>query len=87
MVHWVTWPHEVIYSPSAQPTIYDQLSSMSFVDGYLRVLSREPTHIKALMLDHFQELMEDGEHYGWSVVSACHATWLQHMEQVLGGMR
>ena len=31
----VTWPHEVIYSPSAQSAIYDQLFSIAFVDGYL----------------------------------------------------
>ena len=66
--HRVTWPDEVIYSPSAQPTIYDQLSSIAFVNGYLTVMFREPPYVKALMLDHLQELMEDSEHYGWPVV-------------------
>ena len=33
------------------------------------------------MLDHLQELMEDGEHYGWPVVWGYHAAWLQYMEQ------
>ena len=44
-------------------------------------MSREPTHIKALMLTLLQELMKDGEQYGWPAVRAYHATWLQHMEQ------
>ena len=83
VVHQVTWPHEVIYSPSAKPAIYDQLCSMAFVDGYITVMSREPPHIKVLMLSHLQELMEDGEHYGWPVVRAYHATWL-HVEQGRG---
>ena len=40
VVHQVTWPHEVIYSLSAQPAIYDQLYSIAFVDEYLTVMSR-----------------------------------------------
>ena len=60
-------PHEVIYSPSAQQAIYEQLSSMAFVNSYLTVMFREHPYIKALMLNHLQELMEDGEHYGWPV--------------------
>ena len=81
MVHQDTWPHEVFYSPSAQPAIYDQLSSMAFVDRYITVMSIESPHIKVLMLNHLQELREEGEHYGWPVVSVYHAAWLQHVEQ------
>ena len=45
VVHWVTWPHEVIYSPSAQPAIDDQLSSMAFC-GWVHNshVQRTPTH-------------------------------------------
>ena len=53
---------------------------MAFVNGYLTIMLREPQHIQSLMLDHPQELMEDGEHYGWPVVRAYHAAWLQHIE-------
>ena len=81
VVHQVTWPYEVIYSPSAQLAIYDQLSSMAFVDGCITVMSTESPHIKVIMLTHLQELMEDWEHYGWLAVRAYHATWLHHMEQ------
>ena len=81
MVHWVTWSHEVIYSLSTQPAIYEKLSSMAFVGGYLTVMFSEHPHIKAVMLDHLKELMEDGEYYGWPVVRDYHAVWLQYMEQ------
>ena len=33
------------------------------------------------MLEDLQELKEDGEHYGWLVVRAYHADWLQNIEQ------
>ena len=69
----VTWPHKVIYSPSAQPATYEHLSPMAFVDGFVMVRLREPPHL--------QELMEDRDHYGWPVVRAYHAAWLQHIEQ------
>ena len=58
MLH-VTWPHEVIYTPSGQPAIYDQLNNMAFVNGYLTVMAREPEQMKVRMLTHLQELFED----------------------------
>ena len=54
---------------------------MAFINGYLMVRLREPPRIQALMLEHLQELMEDWEHYGWPVVRAYHATWIQNIEQ------
>ena len=60
VVHQVTWPHEVIYFPSAQPAISDQHASMAIVDGYITVMSREAPNIKVLILTHLQELMENG---------------------------
>ena len=33
------------------------------------------------MSGHLQEMMEDGETFGWPVVRAYHAVWLQHLEQ------
>ena len=54
---------------------------MSFVNGYLEVLAMVKDDTKELMLSHIQELMADGEAYGWPVVLAYHAAWLQHLEQ------
>ena len=34
------------------------------------------------MDSHLQDLMEDGEAYGWQVVSDFHSTWLQCIELV-----
>ena len=77
----VTYPHEVVYSPSAQPVAYEQISSRAFVNGYITIMSKELPHIKALLLTHLQELMEEGEYYGWLAVRAYHAAWLHHIEQ------
>ena len=64
-VMWqVTWHHKVTYTLSGQPAFYDQLDTMDFVNGYLTVMARETEKIKARMLSHLQEPMEDGQHYG-----------------------
>ena len=54
---------------------------MMFVNGYLEVLARMVQDTKVHMLSHLQWLMADGEVYGWPVVLAYHAAWLQHLEQ------
>ena len=59
MSHLATCSHIL---PSAQPVVYEQISSMACVDGYITVMSKELPHMKVLMLSHLQELMEDGEH-------------------------
>ena len=61
--------------------MHEDLSSLAFVNGYLSVMALESQNIKARMLTHLQEIMEDGEAYGWPVVQYYHAAWLQHMEQ------
>ena len=33
------------------------------------------------MSAHLKELMEDCEHFGWPMVRAYHAVWLQHIDQ------
>ena len=81
MVRSVMWPHEVVYSPTAQPIVYENISSMAFMDGYITVMSGESLLIKNLMLTHLQELIEDGECCRCLAVRAYHATWLQHIEK------
>ena len=81
MVRSVTWPHKVVYCDNAQPVVYEHISTMAFCDGYITVISKESSHIKALMLSHLQELMEDGECYWWPAVKTYHAAWLQHIKQ------
>ena len=64
VVSQVTWPHELIYSPSGQPAVYETLSTMSFVNGYIEVLNTVSQDTKVHMLSHLQELIVDGETYG-----------------------
>ena len=44
------------------------------VNGYLTVLAEEAEDKKPIFLQHFQELMEDSEIYGWKTVQDYHAT-------------
>ena len=81
VVHHITWPHEVTYTTSRQPAVYEELSSMAFVNGYLTVMAREPEQVTCKMLLHLQELMEDEEAYSWPAVRSDHVGWLQHLEQ------
>ena len=37
--------------------------------------------IKVHMLSHLQELMANGETYGWPIALAYHTAWIQHLEQ------
>ena len=57
------------------------MSSVTFVNGYLGVMAGETEQVKASMLLHLQELMEDADTYGWEAVRIYHAAWLQFLEQ------
>ena len=73
-------PQGPLHPHSAQPIVYEHISSMVFVDGYITVMGKESPRNRAIMLTHLQELMEDGEKYGWPAARAYHAAWLQHIE-------
>ena len=81
MVKSVRWPHEFVYTPTAQRVAYENISSMAFVDSYITVMNRESLPLKKLMLAHLQELMEDWQKYEWPAVRAYCTIWLQYMEQ------
>ena len=57
-VNQIPWPHQLIYTPSGQPAVYEDLSSMVCVNGYLSVMPLESQDIKARMLTHLQEIMD-----------------------------
>ena len=61
--------------------MYEELDSIAFMNGYISVMAREPEHVKSRILLHLQELMEDGEAYGWEGVCSYHVAWLEHLEQ------
>ena len=54
-------PHELIFTPEGQPTTYENLSAMAFVNGYLIIMSLQKDALRIKMATHFQEMMEDGE--------------------------
>ena len=50
--------HEVVYTSQEQHAIYDEMSTMLFVNGYLTVMRQETEVVKGQMLQHFQKLMD-----------------------------
>ena len=45
----VTWPHEVLFTPEGRPAVYEELSIMAFVGGYLIVMDNQPQVTRTLM--------------------------------------
>ena len=54
---------------------------MAFVNGYLTIISLQKDTLRDKMAIHLQQIMEDGETFGWPVVRAYYTAWLQHLEQ------
>ena len=61
LITYVTWPHEVIFTSEGKPAVYDELSAMTFMKGYLTVMDSQKYDIKNYMNSHLQDWMEDGE--------------------------
>ena len=76
----VLWPHELVFTPNGQLASYDSLSCRAYENGYLSIMALQTDIIRNKMAIHLQEIMEDGETFGWTVVRAYHGTWLQHLE-------
>ena len=38
-VKQVPWCHELIFTPEDQPTVYNSISCMAFVNGYLSIMA------------------------------------------------
>ena len=38
----ITWPHEVVYTSADQPAIYEEMSSVHIVNGYVTVMAEIP---------------------------------------------
>ena len=64
----------MIFTPEGKPAVYRELSVMAFMRGYFIVLDSQPQDIKALMDSYVQDLMEDREANGWSVVRDFYST-------------
>ena len=80
----INWPHEV-YLADGKLAVYGDLSLAAFVRGYLIVVNSDmDTQVIAQMSQHFEECMEDTDLYGWDMVHAFHAAWLNQLEQGRG---
>ena len=64
IVHKVTWPHELVYTVSGQPAVYDEISIPLFVSSYLAVVEAKGPPAWLLMAQHLQEVMGDRDLYG-----------------------
>ena len=49
IVNQITWPHEVSCMCLREPVVYKELDSMTFINGYITVMAREPEHMKSRM--------------------------------------
>ena len=79
--HTVIWPHEYVYTPEGQPTDYESMSSLAFVEGYMTIMDMQPKCARKHMWVHLRDLMQDAQCFGWSSVRTFHGVWLQHIEQ------
>ena len=61
VLHKVTWPHELVYSASDQPVIYNDISIHLFVSGYLAIIEAERQPVRLFMAWHLQELIGDAK--------------------------
>ena len=75
----VLWPHELVFTHEGQTAAYESLSAMSFINGYLCTMSFEKDSLRDKMAVHLHEMMKNGETFGWPMVRAYHAVWLQHL--------
>ena len=74
-IHRVLWPHELIFTPEGQPTAYEGLSAMAFVKRFLNIMFLQKDALRIKMAAHLQEILEDGETFGWPMVRAYHVVW------------
>ena len=70
----------MICTPPGQSAVYEELSSMAFVNGYISVMGMKMDQVKVRMLNHLQEMVEDGGAYVWPAILFYYVAWLQHLE-------
>ena len=61
--------------------MYESMSSMAFVTGYMTTMDLQSDSIKTHMWALLRDLVHDGERFGWPTVRNFHAVWQQHIEQ------
>ena len=41
-IHKVIWPHEYVYTREGQPSEYESMCSLAFVEGYMAIMDMQP---------------------------------------------
>ena len=80
MTKHVTWLHKVVYTMAGKALVYDEISMLCFIQGYLITRNREEA-IRTQLSAHLKDLLADSELYGWDKVHAYHAVWLNQFKQ------
>ena len=80
VIRRVTWPHDLVYTSTGQPAVYEELSVTLFVSRYLAGMETVKAALEPIMAKHLKELMADADVYGWAQVSTYRAVWLQQIE-------
>ena len=75
-VKQVLWPNELVFTQEDRPAVYDSLSSMAFINGYLTIMSLSMGTLRDKMASHLNDMMENGKTFRWPVVRAYHVAWL-----------
>ena len=61
--------------------MYEDLSLLLFITGYLAIVDRVKPTQKEVMLKHPRELMANTESYRWKSVRAFHVLWFQQLKK------
>ena len=83
LAHIFDWLHETgIYDVAGQPSVYNDLTTKRFVQGYFTIVRKSPSSLRPAMLMHLEDLMDDATDYDWERSRNFHTIWLQHMEHM-----
>ena len=78
-MYTVIWPHEYVYTPKGQPSEYESMSSLAFVERYMTIMDMQPDSTRKHMWVDLRDLMRDAQHFGWPAGRIFHGVWLQHL--------
>lgn len=83
VLHEIDWPHLHVYrGASRTPAKFEELSVQEFAFGYMACVHGKGVDStqRALMLRHFQALMQDAMEFSWEATRNCHGIILAQME-------
>ena len=78
----VVWPHELVYIGASRNTaVYDQLTPVQFITGFLRSLQMAPPNDRDNLLTYGIDLFQDAVDVSWEVARGANSVVLQEIEQ------